>query len=240
MATLEAFFDHFDNVPAEDRAWRSSLRFNRHRSPDRGELDIGKAVLWALVLASHAALFVALDLLMQHAPLVLDDAEQPENTLQLRVIRPLHVSIAEPIPELAAPAPRNPVREAVKPVAHSTQTLQAQTIPMGAAEHSDALQVQTISPSSATSWTPPPTEPRDPFARLAAGRDLPGAATAGAPTLRMRDPLTPQRVVAKIGALFGGGFADPCPDYEARLMSGGSEAEREDEMQRYERGCPNH
>lgn len=238
MATFEAFLAHFDNVPADSRAWRSSLRWNSKQSADSRKIDIGKAVLWALVVVLHGVLFVTLDLLMQHAPVALDNPDQPDQALQLRVIRPLQLPRLEPIREPPATVQPSVVRAPVKTIAPRPDALQVQTIPGEPAEQPDAMRGQTIAPPATTSWVPPAAEPRDPFSRPPAGRLLPGAATAGSPTLRMRDPMTPQRVVAKIGALFGGGFEDPCPGYEARLVSGGSEVEREEEMARYERACP--
>ena len=74
--------------------------------------------------------------------------------------------------------------------------------------------------------TPAPTFASDPLrsrrARLPGG-DAPG-------TFRMRDPVTPARVVEAIGTLFGGGPSSPCPRIGSNiphLLTATSDRERE-------------
>lgn len=56
---------------------------------------------------------------------------------------------------------------------------------------------------------------RDPTRRYPAR--VPGRAEPYTPeAIQLRDPLTPQKVVAFIGGLFGGNY-DPCPDTRSKL-----------------------
>lgn len=57
--------------------------------------------------------------------------------------------------------------------------------------------------------------PRDPTRRYPA--KLPGRVEPYTPeAIQLRDPLTPQKVVAFVGGLFGGNY-DPCPDTRSKL-----------------------
>lgn len=62
---------------------------------------------------------------------------------------------------------------------------------------------------------PLPTSPRDLARRHAIA--LPGRAEPYTPeAIRLRDPVTAERVVAFVGSLFGGNY-DPCPDTRSKL-----------------------
>ena len=67
---------------------------------------------------------------------------------------------------------------------------------------------------------------------------LPGDDRVLAPGLHVRAGLSPQKLVERVGMLFGGGPVDPCPELESDLANTADPDAREQALERFERACP--
>ena len=185
------------------------------RSNEQGRTAQVIACAW--VVAVHAGLFWLLGMQQRNAG-------KPFDGPRMRLV--LIERIAPPPPTLP---PRSSSRTPSAPRERSTAASPAPA----------PLQPEAAIPSTASAgelleqgreWArqqaPAPAFTSDPL--RSRRTQLPGGDAPG--TFRMRDPVTPARVVEAIGTLFGGGPSSPCPRIGSNiphLLTATSDRERE-------------
>lgn len=249
MASIDGFLDHFDAEAVPRPAMRASLRRLQSRdlqSRDDYSNEVRERVLlWMLVALLHLPLILALRTAMQPLPFV-----------RRAIVEPLQITFiqwtAPPMPRAVATSPppaQHVAHSATRSIQNTTQTITpaphkentplTQAVPVASSASTlSRLVVYDIDGRVRVPTSGVVAKPVDPFRRRAATDMLPGSDRVVAPGIRMRAEMTPQKVVERIGALFGGGHVDPCPEYEERLLNTDNDTERDEQMDRYARACP--
>jgi hypothetical protein len=238
VASIDGFLDHFDAGPAQRPAIRISLRSLQPRR--RKSFEPVNVLLWLLVALLHVGLFLVLDFAMRPSASVDHAIDTP---LQVTIVR-----VADPaMPRAIATPDRRRSPNSQPTIPQADHALQAVTIQPRAEIQTPPTPMSTEMRPALDLYdmqggirlpAPPVPKPSDPFSRRAAADMLPGRDRAFAPGIRLAAVKSPKRVVETIGAmLFGGGHFDPCPEYEQRLLNTDNEAERDEQLDRYERAC---
>ncbi|MFC4729590.1 hypothetical protein [Coralloluteibacterium thermophilus] len=187
---------------------------------DRGEHDprgraggidaegVARAAALAICIALHAAVLVLLD-----AP------GEPAPRVDPRPIAATFVEVAPaPPPSPPPPAPASP---APPPAARAPASAAAPALPASASApdpDSDPAPGPATPTAEPGGWRDSTLDRgvRIGSDRPQAARGLPGQPPPHALPFRMRSPPSPRDVVEGIGALFGGGPVDPCPQLRSR------------------------
>ena len=194
---------------------------------------------WILLAVAlwHVAVLFALRAAMHGSVAPLRDAETP---LQITIIERRAASI---LPDAAiAPQPHVAKVSASRRAIVRSDALQAVAIerqpkPLDSAEPAHALLYQADGGLRLPA-APSPPQVRDLLAHRSMSGMLPGGDRAFAPELQVSAGLSPQKLVERVGMLFGGGHFDPCPQFETELANADGPDAREQAMERLERSCP--
>lgn len=246
MASFEGFIAHAYSMPGSQCGPRASLRLLAKPEHNRNE-SRNRVLLLMLVILLHIGFLVGL----QQAMTIRrggDSTVEDTPPMQATIIweTPLLLPVVKPTqrtPNLPAASafqrPRALEKHALQVLPVSPQKERLPAMP---------AQPRVQYPKSLETWLDDPVQLRlpevhmhevtDPFARRPASSMLPGSDRVLVPGVQLRTAMTPQRALESVGALFGGGHFDPCPELEGRLLSASSSSERDELMDRYLRACP--
>ncbi|MEO8742495.1 MAG: hypothetical protein ABI365_04805 [Lysobacteraceae bacterium] len=238
MASIDAFRE----LTEHRRPVQSTVQASRHglelaeRRPTGWKSYRERGLILLAVGLWHVGILIALRAAMHVSPTTHREVDQP---LQITIIdRHVAPILPQPpaLPRLHHPnalAPRRsiPRSDALQAVAIEHQPKPTDTEPPKALIYA---------PDSAMQLPPAQTAPpsRDLLAHRSMSSMLPGSDRPLAPGLHVHAGVSPQKVVERVGMLFGGGPVDPCPELETDLVNTADPDARERAMERFERSCP--
>ena len=240
MASIDAFHELAERGrPAQSAAHVSTKNSLRHAEPraagwksyrERGLILLAVG-LW------HVGVLVALRTAMQVSPATHHEADEP---LQITIIERHAVPVLPQTPvvprlhhaDALAPRRSAPQSDALQAVTIDRQPKSPETV-----EQPKALMYEPDGTLRLPSVGVAPTT-RDLLAHRSMSGLLPGSDHPLAPGLHVRAGLSPQKMVERVGILFGGGPVDPCPELATNLASTSDPDAREQAMERFERSCP--
>lgn len=240
LASIDAFLDLADAGSRRTGRRRFSLPPSVHpgtRDRDLGS-DVERALLFSVVVLLHVAMLFALRAAMRPPVLRADDRD----VLQIVFLAPHRPFV--PRAETAAGTRSADRAIAPTPTSPRRNARRMATVPERGSNAQPVIAVPSpravlFGPDGALRAPAGPKDipPRDLLAHRHADWMLPGGGRPGAQELRFEARLTPQRALERVGALFGGGPFDPCPDIARDMIDLNDATAREQAEERFERSC---